>query len=57
MRRITLLGVALLGVLALTAIASSAAFALPTLKPSTAVTFSGSGGLGTLEQLNSELKV
>jgi hypothetical protein len=57
MRRFTLLGVAVLSVLALASIAASAAFALPTLNPATAVTFTGTGGLGKLEVLNSSLKV
>jgi hypothetical protein len=57
MRRITLLGVALLGVLVLAAVASSAAVALPTLNPNTALTFTGTGGLLQLEVLGSSLKL
>ena len=57
MRRLKIIGVAALAVFALTAIASATAFALPTLNPNTAVSFTGTSGIGKLEVLGSSLLV
>ncbi|HEY4452288.1 MAG TPA: peptidylprolyl isomerase [Solirubrobacteraceae bacterium] len=57
MRRLKIIGVAALAVFAVTAMASATAFALPTLKPNTAVTFTGTSPVGKLEVLGSALVV
>jgi hypothetical protein len=54
MIRLRLLGLALIAVLAVSAVAVSAAFAEPEFKPSTKQSFTGTSGAGTLEDSLSE---